>query len=314
MSLLKLGSRGSPLALTQSQNVKNLLEKSGNNTVEIIVIKTVGDVKLNSLFHEIPGKGVFTRELDEALLKGRIDLAVHSLKDLPTELPKGLRLSATPERVDPRDVLVSKRGREVSLSSLPAGSRVGTSSIRRAAMLLALRSDLKPSPIRGNVDSRIRRLDEGEYDALILAGAGLIRLGMADRVSEWIEWDSWLNSPGQGALGIVIREKDKKTDGFLKSIHCSSSHTAVAAERAFLGALGGGCEVPIAAGCVKHGLHLRLKGIVVSADGSKMVKGDITGASKDPVALGEKLAEELVQKGADLLLKELAQDTVFPGM
>ncbi len=314
MTLLKLGSRGSPLALTQSQNVKRLLESSGNNTVEITVIKTVGDERLNSLFHEIPGKGLFTRELDQALLRNQIDLAVHSLKDLPTELSKGLRLSVTPERIDPRDVLVGRVGQDVLLRSLSPGSTIGTSSIRRAAMVLASRPDLKPTPIRGNIDSRIRRLDDGEYDALILAGAGLIRLGIADRVSEWIEGDSWLNSPGQGALGIVIREKDHETDDFLKSIHCSSSHTVVAAERAFLSALGGGCEVPIAAGCVEHGLQLRLKGVVVSADGLRMVKGDITGASKNPVALGKKLAEELLQKGADLLLEELSQGIVFPGM
>jgi hydroxymethylbilane synthase len=309
-----MGSRGSPLALTQSQTIKRLLETNGNNSVEINVIKTVGDQKLNSLFHEIPGKGVFTRELDQAILNNRVDLAVHSLKDLPTELPKGLRLSATPKRVDPRDVLVCSNNRETSLASLPSGSRIGTSSIRRAATLAALHPHLNPSPIRGNVDSRIRRLDQGEYDGLILAGAGLIRLGLTDRVSEWLEWDSWLNSPGQGALGIVIRADDDETDNFLKVMHCENSHSAVTAERAFLGGLGGGCEVPIAASCVNHGRQLRLKGLVVSADGSRMVRGDMTGSSAEAATLGEELAKELLKKGADLLLEELSRDIVFPGM
>ena len=313
LSYLRMGSRGSPLALTQSQSIKELLESGGVGSVEIEVIKTVGDERLNSFFHEIPGKGVFTRELDEALLGKRIDLAVHSLKDLPTELPKGLRLSATPERVDPRDVLVISQDQNGTLATLPLGSRIGTSSIRRAAMILASRPDLKPTPIRGNVDSRIRRLDEGEYDGLILAGAGLIRLGLEERVSEWIEWDSWLNSPGQGALGIVIREGDERTNAYLQGIHCPISHKVVTAERSLLEALGGGCEVPIAAGCLYQGLQLRLKALVVSCDGTKLVKADRTGLSVDPEGLGRKLADDLLGKGVDLLLEELSKDIVFPG-
>ena len=309
-----MGSRWSPLALTQSHSIKEILTPDIVDSIDIEVIKTIGDERLNSFFHEIPGKGVFTKELDEALLDNRIDLAVHSLKALPTELPPGLRLSATPERVDPRDVLVAQAGKTVTLASLAPGSKIGTSSIRRAAMLLATWPQLKPTPIRGNVDSRIRRLDEGEYDGLILAGAGLTRLGLIERVSEWIEWDSWLNAPGQGALGIVIREDDYKTDKYLQDIHCPKSYVTVAAERSVLAALGGGCEVPIAAGCVYQGQQLRLKGMVVSADGLRIVKGDVTGSSADPESLGKKLAEDLLERGADMLLEELSKDIVFPGM
>ena len=309
-----MGSRGSPLALTQSQSIKELLVPDVVESIGIDIIKTVGDERLNSFFHEIPGKGVFTKELDEALLDNRIDLAVHSLKDLPTELPPGLCVSAIPERADPRDVMVAREGQLISLGSLPSGSKIGTSSIRRAAMLLATYPGLKPTPIRGNVDSRLRRLDEGEYDGLILAGAGLIRLGLIDRISEWIEWDSWLNSPGQGALGIVIREDDRKTNDYLQNVHCPISQTVVTAERSFLATLGGGCEVPIAAGCLHQGKYLRLKGLIVSADGSKMVRGDVTGSAEFPEVLGEELANELLNRGANVLLEELANDIIFPGM
>ena len=305
MTVPRLGTRGSLLALTQSRWVAAALEKRGGPKVEIEVIRTVGDERLDQPLHEISGQGLFTRELDEAVLSARIQLAVHSLKDLPTVLREGLCIAATPGRVDPRDVLVGPEGNQTTLASLKENAVVGTSSPRRVALLRAFRRDVTPRTIRGNVDTRLRKLDEGQFDAIILAAAGLIRLGLARRASEWLEGTAWLPAPGQGALAIVTRIEDVETRQFVGALNDPDSFAAVSAERTLLEALGGGCEMPIGALGVPYDEKLRLWGLVASADGTRVVRGDLTGSLADPQALGHALAELLRERGAEAILAEL---------
>ena len=305
MTALRLGTRGSLLALAQSNWTASALEANGASEVSLEVIRTVGDEHLDQPLHEISGKGLFTRELDEALLSGRVDLAVHSLKDLPTVLPEGLCIAATPRRVDPRDVVVGPEGASTTLASLKEGAIVGTSSLRRVALLNAFRRDVTPRTIRGNVDTRLRKLDDGQFDAIILAGAGLTRLGLAGRASEWLERTSWLPAPGQGALGIVTRTEDAETRGSVGALNDPDSFTAVTAERTCLEALGGGCQVPIGALGLAYDERLRLWGLVASPDGKRVVRGDLTGHLADPQALGHKLANLLRERGAEPILAEL---------
>lgn len=305
MTLLRLGTRGSLLARAQSQWVRTTLEANGGPKVELEVIRTLGDERLEQPLHEISGKGVFTRELDEALLSGRVQLAVHSLKDLPTVLREGLYIAATPRRVDPRDVLVGPEGRRTTLASLKKDAVVGTSSLRRVALLRAFRRDVTPRMIRGNVDTRLRKLDEGAFDAIILAGAGLIRLGLEGRAHEWLERTSWLPAPGQGALAIVTRSDDAETRQLVGALNDAASAAAVSAERACLEALGGGCQVPIGALGVPYDTKLRLWGLVASPDGSRVVRGDLTGSLTEPEALGHALADVLRERGAGAILAEL---------
>ena len=305
MTVLRLGTRGSLLALTQSKWVAAELKANEERKVEIEVIRTVGDERLEQPLHEISGKGVFTRELDEALLSGRVQLAVHSLKDLPTVLPEGLCVAATPSRVDPRDVLVGPEGNQTTLASLKKDAVVGTSSLRRVALLRAFRRNVTPRMIRGNVDTRLRKLDDGEFDAIILAGAGLLRLGLEGRASEWLERTSWLPAPGQGALGLVTRTEDAETRQLVAALNDPDSFAAVSAERTFLEALGGGCQVPIGALGVPYDEKLRLWGLVASPDGRRVVRGDLTGSLADPEALGQTLADLLRERGAEAILAEL---------
>ena len=305
MTVLRLGTRGSLLALTQSKWVAAKLEVIEGLEVELEVIRTVGDERLDQPLHEISGKGLFTKELDHALLGGEVQLAVHSLKDLPTELPEGLCIAATPGRVDPRDVLVGPEGDQTKLASLKNDAVVGTSSLRRVALLRAFRRDVVPCTIRGNVDTRLRKLDEGQFDAIILAGAGLTRLGLAGRATEWLERTSWLPAPGQGALAIVTRAEDAPTRRLLTDLHDPASFAAVSAERSFLEALGGGCQVPIGALGLRFDRKLRLWGLVASPDGGRVVRGDLTGNMTDPEGLGRSLADLLCERGAERLLAEL---------
>ena len=305
MTVLRLGTRGSLLALAQSKWTAAALETNGAPEVSLEVIRTVGDEHLDQPLHEISGKGVFTRELDEALLGGRVHLAVHSLKDLPTILPEGLCIAATPCRVDPRDVLVGPEGTSTTLASLKEGAVVGTSSLRRVALLNAFRRDVTPRTIRGNVDTRLRKLDDGQFDAIILAGAGLTRLGLAGRANEWLERTSWLPAPGQGALGIVTRTEDTETRQLVAALNDPDSFAAVTAERTFLEALGGGCQVPIGALGVPYDESLRMWGLVASPDGRRVVRGDLTGSLTDPQALGHQLADLLRERGAEAILAEL---------
>ena len=305
MTVLRLGTRGSLLALTQSKWVAAELEANDGPKVEIEVIRTVGDKRLDQPIHEISGQGVFTRELDEALLSDRVQLAVHSLKDLPTVLREGLCIAATPDRVDPRDVLVGPEGSQTTLATLEKDAVVGTSSLRRVALLQAFRRDVTPRTIRGNVDTRLRKLDEGEFDAIILAAAGLTRLGLAGRASEWLERTSWLPAPGQGALGIVTRTEDAETRQFVGALNDPDTFAAVSAERTFLEALGGGCQVPIGALGIPYDAKLRLWGLVASPDGRRVVRSDLTGNLADPQALGQTLADLLRERGAEAILAEL---------
>ena len=305
MTVLRLGTRGSLLALTQSKWVAAEIEANGGPKAEIEVIRTEGDERLDQPLHEISGQGVFTRELDEALLGDRVQLAVHSLKDLPTALREGLSIAATPARVDPRDVLVGPEGTSTTLASLKEGAVVGTSSLRRVALLNAFRRDVTPRTIRGNVDTRLRKLDDGQFDAIILAGAGLIRLGLAGRVSEWLERTAWLPAPGQGALAIVTRTEDAETRQLVAALNDPDSFAAVTAERTFLEALGGGCQVPIGALGVPYDESQRMWGLVASPDGRRVVRGDLTGSLTDPQTLGHKLADLLRERGAAAILAEL---------
>ena len=317
MSCLRIGTRGSPLALRQSRTAQARLEEGGGVRVELEVIRTTGDERLDTPLPEIGGKGLFTQELDQALLDGRIDLAVHSLKDLPIELPDGLCLAATPPRVDPRDVLVGSGARPPTLASLGRGAVVGTSSLRRAALLRAFRPDVRPRSIRGNVHTRLGKLDDGSYDAVVLAAAGLLRLGLEDRAAEWLEPTAWLPAPGQGALGVVTRADDRATRARVGALNDPATRSAVGAERALLARLGGGCQLPLGALAMPFKDRLRLWGLVASPDGRRAVRGDLTGASGEPEELGRRLAELLRRRGADLVLARipgaLAEEPISEG-
>jgi hydroxymethylbilane synthase len=272
-------------------------------------IRTTGDIQ-DAPLSQIGGKGLFTREIDEALLDGKIDLAVHSLKDLPTDLPEGLALGAIPIREDPRDVLIARQGGAVSLDLLPAGGRVGTSSLRRAAFLRMHRRDLVVSEIRGNLDTRIRKVDEGDFDAVVLAAAGVRRLGWSARVTEFLPFESWLPAPGQGALAVVVRSADIARLPWLRLLDHPASRSATTAEREVLRILEGGCRLPLAALGLPFGAKLRLKAMVVHPDGSRLVRAEATGEQDEAKALGRKVADLLLTRGAGVLLEEFRVNTI----
>lgn len=302
-TLLKLGSRGSKLALTQSRTVAAAVEALGSASVELEVIKTTGDADQDRPLPEIGGKGLFTQELDNALLEGRIQFAVHSLKDLPTDMDPRLCVTATGKRVDPRDVIVGPAGSRTTLAGLAEGAILGTSSLRRAALALAFRPDLEVRNIRGNVDTRLAKVDAGDYDAVVLAGAGLIRLGLEERIGEWMERTSWLPAPAQGALGIVTRTDDVETRALLEPLRHRETEMAVAAERALLATLGGGCHVPVGALGLTYADGLRLWALVATPDGRQLVRADLTGSASDPEELGLRTAQALIERGANALLE-----------
>lgn len=303
---LVIGSRGSKLALWQAEQARQrLLELNPQIVVRVEIIKTTGDVKSDPL-SVIGGKGVFTKELEDALLDTRIDLAVHSLKDLPTILPEGLSISAICEREDARDALVLRS--EVpgsSLAGLPTGAIVGTSSQRRLAQLKALRGDVIVKDLRGNVDTRIRKLDEGQYDAVILATAGLVRLGLQDRISARIAVTEMLPAVGQGAVAIETRSDNEFAVEATRKLDHHQTRLACLAERAFLRSLGGGCQFPIAAHAIVDGDSLNLDGLVAKPDGSEILRAILSGAVVDAESIGSQLAENLLQQGARSLLNVL---------
>lgn len=302
-SRLIIGSRGSRLALWQAEQAKaRLIDLNPGFEIQIEVIKTTGDVKPDPL-SVIGGKGVFTKELEDALLSKRIDIAVHSLKDLPTILPEQLSISAICKREDPRDALVMRTGSKVvSLRDLPAASVVGTSSQRRLAQLKSLRSDLVVKDLRGNVDTRVRKLDEGQYDALILASAGLIRLGLKERISAAISASEILPAVGQGAIAIEVRADDLVAVEATSKLNHPETELACRAERAFLRGLGGGCQFPIAGHAVVEGQTLQLEGLVAKPDGSQILRGALSGTSAEGDLIGTALAARLIDQGADSLL------------
>lgn len=302
---LVIGSRGSKLALTQAGMVKTELERiEPALEVRIEIIKTSGDANTDPL-SLIGGKGVFTKELEEALLDQRIDVAVHSLKDLPTIVPDGLLIAAICKREDPRDALVLNRklpGSQSSILSLSKGAIVGTSSPRRLAQLKHLRDDLVIKELRGNVDTRLRKLDEGHYDALVLACAGLRRLGMENRISAALPAGEMLPAVGQGALGIETRAGDEDTIAAVSKLDHKFTRLACAAERAFLRSLGGGCQLPIAAYAVVREKRIRLDGLVADPDGSRIVRDRNSGGLDEAERLGTELGERLLEQGARELL------------
>ncbi len=304
---LIIGSRGSKLALWQAQWVKAKLNEFWPQTeVSIETVKTTGDVMSQAPLAVIGGKGVFTKEIDEALVAGRIDLAVHSLKDLPTKLPDGLSLSAISEREDPSDALVIRRDLAVpspSIATLPPNAIVGTSSLRRLAQLKHLRPCLQVKELRGNVDTRLRKLDAGEYDVIILASAGLRRLGLENRISARIPPELMLPAVGQGALGVEARADDHETRSMLAPMDHAPTRAACEAERALLRALGGGCHLPIAAYAVVANEHLKLSGLVASPAGDSIVRDSLEGRAVEAEELGGALAARLLARGADALLK-----------
>lgn len=299
MDLIRIGTRGSALATTQSGWVRRRLEERHPGLkVETIIIKTSGDRFLDSPIKEI-GKGIFVKEIEEALLRKEIDLAVHSMKDLPTEMPAGLIVGAVPEREDSRDVLVGLRYR--SVSGLPRGAIIGTGSLRRRAQLLNYRPDLRLVPIRGNIDTRLKKLERGEVDGLIMAAAGLKRMGWEDRISEPLSPEICLSAVAQGALGLECRAGDPAAAA-VAFLHHVPTEREVAAERAFLKRLGGGCHVPVGGRAWVEGDGLRLQGIVADPEGRRLFRGEISGKAEQAEGLGKELAERLLSEGADRVL------------
>jgi hydroxymethylbilane synthase len=298
--MIRIGTRGSALALAQVGWVRQKLEERYPGLkIEVVTIKTSGDRFLNTPIKAIAGKGIFVKEIEEALLGSQIDLAVHSMKDLPTEIPSGLIIGAIPEREDPSDVLVSAG--QIPLKDLPSGARVGTGSLRRRAQALYYRPDLVVHPIRGNIDSRLRKLDRGEVDALILALAGLKRLGCESRITEVLGPEVSVSAVAQGALALECREGDPVAAqvGFL---HHRFTALEVAAERGFLKRLGGGCHIPVGARAWIEKDQIRILGMVADIDGRKMFRGEIRGSFEEAENLGRELAERLLKEGADRVL------------
>ena len=302
---LVIGSRGSKLALWQAEQAKaRLLALNPEIDVRVEIIKTTGDVKTDPL-SVIGGKGVFTKELEDALFDGRIDLAVHSLKDLPTLLPDGLTISAICERDDPRDALVVRddlKARGGSIINLPEKAVVGTSSQRRVAQLKSLRADVVVKDVRGNVDTRLRKLDEGQYDALILACAGLRRLELEHRIDAAISAEEMVPAVGQGAIAIETRADDAFTIEITSALNHEQTRLCCLAERAFLRRLGGGCQFPIAAHAIIDEETLKLDGLVSTPDGAKMLREQLSGSPDDAEAIGSSLAAQLIERGANSLL------------
>ena len=294
--MLVIASRGSQLALWQARWVQAQLAGMGTKC-RIEIVKTTGDKIADVPLAKVGTKGLFTKEIEEALLDGRADIAVHSLKDLPTELPAGLALAAVPEREDARDALVGKR-----LSELPPGAKVGTSSLRRAAQLRKLRPDLAVESVRGNLDTRLRKLDEGQYDAILLAAAGLKRLGWGGRIAEILPPEVMCPAVGQGALAIETRAAGAGFDACTALDH-RDTHAAVTAERGLLAALGGGCQVPIGAHATVDGGRLRLVAIVASPDGAELVRGEAEGSVVEAEMVGRRLGAELLERGARKILE-----------
>ena len=301
MRALRIGSRGSALALWQAEYVREWLAKSAGVNAEIVKIRTAGDHFQQGSVAAIGTKGVFIKELEDALLARTVDLAVHSLKDVPTEIPAGLVLAAVPQREDPRDCLISRSG--AGLAALARGARVGTSSLRRQAQLRRARPDVEVVELRGNVDTRLRRVEEGAIDAAVLAYAGVRRLNLDGRVSEVLSTDVMLPAVGQGALAVETRAEDRETRECFAAFEHADTRVAVAAERAVLATLEGGCQVPLGAWGRMEGGRLVLEACVCAVDGSEIVRDRAEGARGEPKALGRKLGETLLAAGADRLLR-----------
>ncbi|RMD55578.1 MAG: hydroxymethylbilane synthase [Nitrospirae bacterium] len=301
-----IGTRGSKLALWQAKWVKSALkELNPNITFKLKTIKTKGDKILDVPLAKIGGKGLFVKDIEDAMITGEIDLAVHSMKDVPMVLPEELHISAICEREEPRDAFISIKYN--AFKELAEGATVGTSSLRRASQLLNIRGDLKISQLRGNVDTRIRKLREGLYDAIILAAAGVKRLGLYNIVKELIDTSISLPAVGQGAIGIECRRDDLYINGLTSKLNHIDSAICIRAERAFLRRLEGGCQIPIAAYATISDNLLRLEGLVGTVDGKRIIRDSISGKREHPETLGIELAENLLERGADKILSSIRE-------
>jgi len=301
---LRIATRQSPLALWQAEFVKaELLKHHPALKIELVGFTTRGDKILDSSLSKIGGKGLFVKELEQALLANEADIAVHSMKDVPMEFPESLGLSTICEREDPRDALVSRHYK--SLASLPAGAIVGTSSLRRQCQIKQLRPDLQIRDLRGNVQTRLNKLEGGEFDVIILAAAGLKRLGLQERITEYLADTVSLPAGGQGAVGIETRTNDKRIHELLKPLNHPDTAVCVSAERAMNRRLQGGCQVPIAGYAMKEGSQLWLRGLVGKVNGEKILRAEQRGSIEQAEALGVEVAERLLQQGADRILAEL---------
>ncbi len=302
--ILRIATRKSPLALWQAHYVSNMLQHHHPELkIELVTMVTQGDKILDTPLAKVGGKGLFVKELEVGMLEGRADIAVHSMKDVPVEFPTGLHLAVICEREDPRDAFVSNDFK--SLEELPQGARLGTSSLRRQSQIAALRPDLKIIDLRGNVNTRLKKLDDGEYDAIILAAAGLKRLEFEDRITQFIDTDVCLPAIGQGAVGIECRSDDARVHNLIAPLNDNKTKIRVTAERAMNERLQGGCQVPIAGYAeFEHGL-IMLRGLVGQVDGKKIIRGDIAGPAENAEELGVVLAEDLLSRGADKILNEL---------
>ena len=311
-SPIRIATRSSDLALYQANLVRSLLEARGQ-AAELVTFKTVGDKKLDEPLSAIGAKGLFTKELEHALGRGKVDCCVHSLKDLPTESPEGLMVGAVLPREDPRDVLVIADMVEAeSLDALPRGSRVGTSSLRRRAQLAARRTDLDIVELRGNVPTRVKKVDTGAVHAAILAAAGLHRLGVSQRITATLDAPDWLPAPGQGAIAIQIRAADARMRDLTAALNDARTMTDIRAERAFLGALEGGCQVPIGALVMPAGAGFVLHGLIATLDGTRVVRGEIALDEDDPELCGVRLANQLRSQGATEILEGLRRAEHLP--
>ncbi len=299
---LRIGTRKSKLALWQANFVKEKLEERGH-TVELVLITTTGDKILDAPLAKIGGKGLFVKEIEEALLRGDIDLAVHSLKDVPMVLPEGLTLGAITERENPFDVLLSRDGK--SLEDLPSGARVGTSSLRRQVQIKRRRPDLRVEVLRGNVDTRIRKMEEGLYDAIVLAYAGVKRMGLEDKIVQVLE--DFIPAVGQGSLAIEIREEDERVRSAIAFLDHRESRLRAECERAFLRELQGGCQVPIGAHAWVKGNTLKLKAFISDLKGERFIEGYEEGRLEEAQEIGKRLAKRLLERGGEAILKEIYQ-------
>ncbi|MCX5846541.1 MAG: hydroxymethylbilane synthase [Deltaproteobacteria bacterium] len=309
---LKIGTRGSALALTQARWVAEKLKKQMPDvTVDIVVIKTKGDIMQDVSLAKIGGKGLFVKEIEDALLRNEIDIAVHSMKDVPVELPGGLEIGVTSEREDPRDVLISKD--KTKIEDMPQGARIGTGSLRRGFQLRNLFPGIELIPLRGNLDTRIRKIQSESLDGIIVAAAGMRRMGWTDRITQYIPVDIMLPSVGQGALGIELRKNDSDTRNAVSFINHPQTWIEVSAERAFLKRLGGGCQLPIAGYGRKMECDIILSGLLGSLDGRVLIRDEVRGHCDNAEALGTLLADRILSKGGKAILDEVYKKGSFCG-
>ncbi|TQF72700.1 hydroxymethylbilane synthase [Pseudoalteromonas luteoviolacea] len=306
-NIVRIATRKSALALWQAEYVKAQLEHFHPDlVVELVPMSTKGDKILDTPLAKIGGKGLFVKELEQAMLEGRADIAVHSMKDVPVDFPEGLKLHTICEREDPRDAFVSNQYQQIA--ELPAGAVVGTSSLRRQCQIREIRPDLQIKDLRGNVNTRLAKLDAGEFDAIILAAAGLIRLEMAERIASYVSVEQSLPANGQGAVGIECRSDDIRVQNLLAPLEHAPTRARVLAERAMNRRLEGGCQVPIGAYAELQGDHIYLRGLVGAVDGSTILRAETTGSLQQAEALGVELAESLLEQGADKILAEVYRD------